>query len=51
MIEAKAGKALDRLAARLAAKAAALATARVRSRQDENRWRRADLLWPFFAKG
>lgn len=51
MIEADAGKALDRLASRLAAKAAALAAARVRARRDENRWRRAALLWPLFTKG
>ena len=51
MIEADAGKALDRLAPRLTAKAAALAKARLRSRNDENRWRRAALLWPLFAKG
>lgn len=51
VIEADATEALDRLAPRLTAKAAALVAARLRSRNDENRWRRASLLWPLFAKG
>lgn len=44
----------DALAARLTARARQLAAARLQARAmagDERRWRRADLLWPLFAKG
>lgn len=42
----------DDLAARLMARAGTLAQARAEERRDPlNRWRRAALLWPFFAKG
>jgi len=56
----RADTAFDALAARLAARAQALAQARVGARTverllarrgDERRWRRADLVWPGFAKG
>jgi hypothetical protein len=46
----------DALAARLAARAGTLAVAHttallLAARQDARRWRRADLVWPLFAKG
>jgi hypothetical protein len=46
----------DALAARLAARAGTLAVAHatallLAARQDARRWRRADLIWPLFAKG
>lgn len=56
LIETRVGKAFDALARRLAARAAAIATAHAETqsltaRGDESRWRRADLVWPLFAKG
>jgi hypothetical protein len=53
---ADADTAFDDLARRLAARAAALAAAHAQARhlaarRDESRWRRADLVWPLFAKG
>ncbi|TCM16961.1 hypothetical protein EDF56_10673 [Novosphingobium sp. PhB165] len=56
MIAADADKAFDDLAQRLTARAAALAAAHAETqeftaREDESRWRRADLVWPLFAKG
>lgn len=55
-IAADAEAAFDDLARRLAARAAALAAAHAQAhhlaaRRDESRWRRADLVWPLFAKG
>ncbi|SFF73924.1 hypothetical protein SAMN05518801_101109 [Novosphingobium sp. CF614] len=41
----------ERIAEHLAERARTLAAARLRMRDDEHRWRRADLLWPLFAKG
>lgn len=56
LIRADADTALDRLTRSLTAKAALLATARIRSRllarrNDDSRWRRANLVWPLFASG
>lgn len=55
-IAAEAGKSLDALASRLTAAASSLGKAHARSRRlarrdDETRWRRADLVWPLFPKG
>ena len=56
MIEANARSPFDALEVRLELQAAELAKARAREallarQQDARRWRRADLLWPLFAKG
>ncbi|KPH57579.1 hypothetical protein ACLIMP_02235 [Novosphingobium aerophilum] len=56
MISADAGPSLAALFRRLASRAEALAAAhaearRMAARGDETRWRRADLVWPLFAKG
>ena len=56
MIDADATRAFDALARRLERRAVTLAAARTRSallarRNDPLRWRRAQLLWPLFAKG
>lgn len=54
MISARA--VFDDLARRLVVRAETLAAARAETRRlasrgDESRWRRADLVWPLFAKG
>ena len=60
LIETRVDKAFDALARRLTARAAAIAmaltaasaeTQALAARGDESRWRRADLVWPLFAKG
>lgn len=56
MIDAEASRGFDAWATQLERKAVALAEARARSallarREDARRWRRAQLLWPLFAKG
>ncbi|MCB2078963.1 MAG: hypothetical protein KDE55_14855 [Novosphingobium sp.] len=56
MIEADAADALESLSSQLKARAAAIASAHreeiaLRRRNDPNRWRRADILWPSFTKG
>lgn len=56
MIAADAGAAFAALSKRLAERARLLAKARLATRRlaaarNETRWRRADLVWPLFAKG
>jgi hypothetical protein len=56
MIRGTTGDGFERLAARLTRKAAAMAVAtrssrRLERKNDPTRWRRAELLWPFFTKG
>lgn len=56
MIEAKPALPVEALAARLEERAATLAAAvteeaALARRQDQSRWRRADLVWPLFQKG
>lgn len=56
MIQADATASFAALARRLADRAGKIAAAHaemraLKTRGDESRWRRADLVWPLFAKG